>query len=425
MKISTFIVAFVLWALLPVVSFSQEKMNGDSLFFVARQYSVDGKYDEAIRLSEKILEVYPEYYDVRILMARTYAWQNDYENAVKNISQVLEQDPKNYDALNALVDFYFWSGDNRASLTTVDRALVFYPEDASLLVKKAKVQLADNDVKSSRLTIDQLEEIDPENESLPVLKKGAGIRAGNAIRLEHYYDTFNKPYDRKWHMSSLGYGRRTSYGDYYAKVYVGDLIGDGEKLYSDGVGKQFSLECYPKFDDYNSMYVNYAWSPDAVFPKHRAGLEYFHVFRNHFELSGGYRYYNFSKGLSSPVNVNILTGSVGRYMGKYWLSFRPYVVFQDSETSYIFLLNGRYYLPQEESYLGLILSSGVSPDNPFFYTSGEKIPDLQSWRVEAEWKQKLNRFLLFELQAGYENAEYTVGERRTQFSLRSAISFLF
>ncbi|WP_163709231.1 YaiO family outer membrane beta-barrel protein [Mangrovibacterium lignilyticum] len=425
MKKLSLLFLFLLFGILPFSAFAQEKMKADSLYYVARQYSIDGKYDESIQLSEKILEQYPAYYDVRILMARTYAWQNDYESAVKNISQVIEEDPRNYDAYNALVDFYFWSGDNRASLATVDRALEYYPEDANLLTKKAKVQLADDNVSDARHTIDQLEELDPENESLSILKKGAGLLYSNIVRLEHYYDTFNKPYERNWHMSSVGYGRRTSFGDYYAKVYVGDMIQDGESLYSDGVGKQFALECYPKIDDYNSMYVNYAWSPDAIFPQHRAGLEYYHVFRNRIELSAGYRFMNYSKDLPENVNVHIITGSLAKYMGKFWLSFRPYFVFSESESSDVFLLTGRYYLPKDESYLGLMLGTGVSPDNPYFYTSGEAIPDLQSWRVEMEWKQKLSSFLLFELQGGYENAEYTVGERRNQLSLRTSISILF
>lgn len=423
MKIILF-VSFFLLILSPFAAQSQEKMNADSLYFVARQYSVDGKYEQAIELSEKILEQYPAYFDVRILLARTYAWQNDYDNAVKNVSQVLEQDPKNYEALNALVDFYFWSGDNRSARGSVEQALNSYPDDVNLLVKKARIELADNDSDGAKGSIGQIEKLDPMNESLPVLRKGAGMFYTNIIRLEHYYDGFSKPYTRNWQMSSVGYGRRTDYGVYYAKVYFGDLIQSGESLYSDGVGKQFSLECYPKFDKYNSMFVNYAWSPDAVFPRHRVGLEYYRAFRNKMEVSLGYRYLNFH-GDTYDEQVHILTGSFSKYFGKYWASFRPYVVLNGSETSSTWLLTGRYFLPQDESYLGLTVSTGVSPDNPYFYTSGQSVPNLNSWRIEPEWKQKIASWLLFELQLGYENAEYQDGLRRDQYSVRTSLSFLF
>ena len=425
MKRYLLLVFMVMLTCSSVFAQTEEPMNADSLYFVARQYSIDGNYDESIRLSEDILEKYPAYWDVRILLARTYAWQNDFEAAVKNISQVLEQDPKHYDALDALIDFYFWSGDNQASLNTVDQALFYYPDDLNFLVKKAKIQLAYNQETEARQTISLLEELDPKNESLPLLKKGAGLHYSNMIRLEHYLDRYNQPYKRRWHMSSLAYGRRTNAGDYYAKVYVGDLIGEGEKLYSDGVGKQFSLECYPKIDRYNSMYVNYAWSPDALFPRHRIGLEYYRNFHNHVEISLGYRYMNFPVENSDDVNVHIATGSLARYLGKFRVSFRPYIVFSDSTTSYTWQINGRFYLPQEDSYLGVVLSTGVTPDDPYFYTSGQSIPDLNSWRVEMEWKQKLAAFLMLELQGGYENAEYTQGSRRDQFSLRTSVSFLF
>lgn len=423
MKITLF-VSFCLLFIYPFTAQSQEKMNADSLYFVARQYSIDGKYEQAIELSEKILEKYPSYYDVRILMARTYAWQNDYDNAVKNISHVLAEDSRNYEALNALTDFYFWSGDNRNARSSVEQALVYYPEDVNLLVKKARIELADNDSDAARMSIDQIEKLDPMNESLPLLRKGAGMYYSNIIRLEHYYDGFDKPYKRNWQMSSIGYGRRTDFGDYYAKVYVGDLIIPGENLYSNGVGKQLALECYPKIDQFNSMFVNYAWSPDAVFPRHRAGLEYYRGFRNKMEFSLGYRYLNFN-GDTYNKNIHILTGSLSKYIGKFWLSFRPYVVLNDTVTSSTWLLSGRYFLPKEESYIGLTISTGVSPDNPYFYTGGQSVPNLSSWRIEPEWKQKISSWLLFELQVGYENAEYQNNLRRDQFSARTSISFLF
>ncbi len=423
-KIPT-IFTILLLSLMALAVQAQERMNADSLYFVARQYAIDGDYEQSVEISERILEEYPGYYDVRILLARTYAWQNKYEDAIPTVLQVLDEDQKNYDALNALTDFYFWNGDNRASLQTVNKALEYYPEDSKLLVKKAKIQLADNQTDEARETIAALEELDPENESLPLLKKGAGLAYSNMVRLEHYYDTFDKPYNRNWHMSSVAYGRKIKGGDYFARVYWGDLVGDGESLYSDDVGMQFALECYPRIDDYNSMYAAYAYSPDALFPKHRLGLEYYHVFRNRIEISGGYRYMNFSEGLAEAVNVHIATGSIAKYYRKIWVSLRPYIVFDQDETSYIFRLSGRYYLPQEESYLGLTLGTGVSPDNPYFYTGVETIPNLQSFRLEAEWRQKVARYLLFEIQGGFENAEYQNNARRNQLSIRTAIQFMF
>lgn len=419
------IILFVVLLLTAWGGQAQESMNADSLYFVARQYAVDGEYEKSIEISEQILEVYPAYYDVRILMGRTYAWQNKYEQAIPLVLQVLNEDPKNYDALNALADFYFWNGDNRASLQTLNKAIEMNPEDASLLVKKAKVELADNQTDEARATIEALEEIDPNNESLALLKKGTGLSYTNLFRLEHYYDTFDEPYDRNWHMSSVAYGRRINGGDYFARVYWGDMVGAGESLYSDNVGMQFELECYPRIDDYNSMYAAYAYSPDELFPQHRLGLEYYHVFHSRIELSGGYRYLNFNKGLSEAIHVHIATGSIAKYYRSFWFALRPFIVFGEDDTSYIFRLSGRYYLPKEESYLGLTLGTGVSPDNPYFYTGGETIPNLQSFRVEAEWKQKLARHFLFELQGAYENAEYQKSMRRGQFSIRTAIQFQF
>lgn len=416
---------FTLLFVVPAFSQEEIRFNADSLFLVARQKSMDGNYQEAIELTQKILEAYPGYTDARILMARSYAWQKDYPAARETVQPVLGSDPKNYEANSALVDFYLWDDNLKSALNQVNEALSFFPDDVPLLTKKARIQTADSDFKAARQTLGTLEALDPELEDLEQLKKAAGADYQHIIRLEHYFDTFDDPYKRRWHMSSLGYGRRTTFGDFYAKVYWGDMVESGESLFSDQVSTQYALEFYPKIDERNYMFLNYAWSGDDYFPQNRFGIEYWHVFKYEIEASLGYRFMNFPQLGADDLNIHIYTGSLAKYLGKFWFSFRPYFIYDGTDTSSRYMLSARNYLKKDESYLELVLGTGISPDNPYFYTSGQAIPDLSSWRVELEWKQKISNFLLFEIEGGYENAEYQHNQRRDQFSIRTALSFLF
>lgn len=415
----------ILSVFLVVPAFSQDEkpFNADSLFVVARQQAMDGQYAGAIEKSQQILSVYPDYVEVRLLLARIYAWQKEFEPARENIQLILDKEPVHYEANSTLVDFYFWEDNREAALKQVEQALVYYPEDLPLLTQKARILLSDKDYRKAQQVINTLEKLDAEPETLDQLKKAAGLDYSHIVRLEHYFDGFDDPYKRRWHMSSLGYGYHSVWGDFYGKVYVGDMVGSGESLFSDGVSAQYALELYPKIDEKNYMFLNYSWSDGDNFPQNRAGIEFYHVFKYDIEASLGYRYLNFPD--AEDQHIHIYTGSLGKYLRRYWISFRPFIIYDGTDISSRYMLSVRNYLNKEDSYVELVLGTGISPDNPYFYTSGETIPNLSSWRMELEWKQKISDFLIFELEGGYENAEYQNNKRRNQFSVRTAFSFLF
>ncbi len=400
--------------------------NADSLLIVSQQLAWNGEYEESIAISESILDRFPDYKDARLLLSRTLAWSEQYEPAHENLNVLLSEEPDNYELKNLSLDFFMWEEDFDSALEVAEELLDSYPNDTSVLEKKANIYLAEGNEKELRSIIEELEDVDPEG-ALPDELRSSLKYGGkkNIIRLEYYYDTFNKPYSRDWHMSSVGYGRSTSVGDYYAKVYWGDMVEAGESLFSDNISTQYSFEFYPELNENNYMFLNYSFSGDDYFPKNRFGIEYHHVFKRKLDLSLGYRYLQFSKELEDDLKVNIYTGSISYYAGKYWLSARPYIIDDGDDISSQYTLSIRRFLPKDESYLELVLGTGVSPDDPFFYTSGQDIPNLNSWRVELEWKQMLGQKFIMELEGAYENAEYQSGLRRDQYTFRTSLSYLF
>ncbi|MFV0554362.1 MAG: YaiO family outer membrane beta-barrel protein [Mangrovibacterium sp.] len=405
-------------------------INSDSLFIVARTKAANSDFMGARQLANEVLETFPNYTDAQILIARTYAWEEKYDLAHKELDKVLVAESKNYDAIALKTDLYFWEGQYHNCLDAINKALDTYAKDIPLLTKKFKVQVAMKDSRAADETLKLLETLDPENKSIKDEKKKISLSKPyhNIIRVEYDYETFSTPWKRMWTMTGLSYGRHTDkYGDYYANLFMGDLILPGE-AFGEDLGYQLELECYPKIDDQNSLFLAYAYSPSTVFSTHRLGAEYYRSFPDILEASIGYRFMNFSNTEENPVDVNIFTASVAKYLGNYWLSFRPYGIWVSNEEQLkaTYQLIGRRYLERPESFIGLTLGYGISsPDDNFFQNNAGAVPLYQTFNAQAQCKYKISQTLLVDSYLGYENAEYEAGLHRGQITFRIAVSCLF
>jgi YaiO family outer membrane protein len=338
----------------------------------------------------------------------------------------LKKDSSDYEANNALIDFYLWSGDYDAGITAANNALSFYPRDIGLLEKKIKIYMASKNYEEARKTFRGIRKTDPGHQSISELRSSL-YQTGysNIFSVEHSLESFNEPYHRRWHISSFGYGRKTSAGVFYGKIYLGDVVRSGEGLFSNDVSAQYALELYPRINKQNYAFLNYAFSGGSNFPQDRVGVEFYHTFGKAIEGSLGYRYLYFNPDEGDKVHIHIYTGALSSYLGKYWISFRPFIVSDGTDTSHKYSISLRRFLQKEENYLELILGTGTSPDNPAFYTNGENVPKLGSWRAELLWKQRIFNNLIFEIQGGYEKTEYVSDSWRNQLAFRTSLSYVF
>ncbi len=92
-------------------------------------------------------------------------------------------------------------------------------------------------------------------------------------------------------------------------------------------GFQYEIDAYPLIGDRGYAYLNYGYSDDPLFPKHRFGAEIFQGLTGGWEVSAGVRHLQFDE------EVTLFTGSIGKYWGNRWLAFRPYFRSKDGELS--------------------------------------------------------------------------------------------
>lgn len=403
-----------------------EKKRSSEMFQFARKLALDGKRDEARAACKEILMEQPDYYDARILIGRSFAWDGNFEEARKELQLVLDQDFDNKDAILAMIDVEHWAKNLSKAIFYCEYGQSFYPSEEIFMIQKAKLLLEKGEESKSLQSLNELLELHPESEEgRKMLAKYKSARMKHKLIYQHDFERFSKPYLRRWHVSSFQLARRNNWGSVIGKVNLGDLVAKGEEFWSKKVNKQFEVDAYPRISSWNYFYLNYGYSPDNLFPRHRAGAEWYQKLPAAFEVSAGFRYLRF-QGDSGGKNVYIYTGSVGKYYRNYWFSFRTYLSPKNNNVSQSYWLISRRYLRDSENYIGLELGSGVSPDDARGNVSSLATYKYNSYGVKLAYQdQFFSKRLTYLIRMGYENEEFEINNDRNVLTLSVKLSYQF
>ena len=403
----------------------QVKLNADSIFFSARSYALNKNYKKAREKCNEILLSFPDYYDARVLKGRTFAWQHQYDSARFEINKVLEK--VNYsDAIDAIIDVENWSGNNKKALEYCDRGINNFPQTLGFRLKRSKLLIQENDGQAAQREILHILEIDPKNkDARDLLQKVRKITIPNKISIQHSYEQYTEPWTRKWQMVNVDYRRQTKLGSIIGRVYMGDLILEGEKLFEKNVAVQYELEAYPAISDENYLYLDYGYSNGRLFPQNRFGIEYYQKVRHTFELSAGIRFLQFAAGDGPGKKILIYTGTVGKYFRNYWFSFRPYLSERSNGLSQSYYITTRRYLSTRDNYISLELGKGSSPDEPLDYAENFDNYKLNMNKVQLSWQQLFFDRLIFTVLGAYQLEEYQADQFRNNVAFKLQLGYNF
>lgn len=150
----------------------------------------------------------------------------------------------------------------------------------------------------------------------------------------------------------------------------------------------------------------------TLFPKYRAGLEfYFPIFKST-EASIGSRFLK-----STTVNIFIFTGNINTYSKNMWFMFRPFYVIKDTRNSLTTVFVTRYYLKNPINYWGLELFYGNSPDERYSIIQTTEQLLMSNYRVKLEKNTAIFRFHELKLSLGYAYEEFISDNFRNRFSV--------
>lgn len=212
-----------------------------------------------------------------------------------------------------------------------------------------------------------------------------------------------------WRLASVALSRHSAAGTFIVRVnYANRFATDGALV---------EVDAYPRLSDRVYLYLNAGYSNAAIFPEWRAGGEVFTSLPGAWEASAGFRQLQFA---GSPVTL--LTGTVGKYLGNYWLSLRPFLRSKDGGLSASAGLTARRYYEDGDHWVGVRGSYGNSPTDRI---TPDAVGRVHAVSLSVNGSTGLSSQLLATWLLGYDGEELTPGNTRSSTTVSAGLKFVF
>jgi YaiO family outer membrane protein len=390
------------------------QVNTDSIFNSAIINARQGNYDEALEEAGSVLKIYPDRTDILVFVANVYAWKGDYASALNQVEQAYQLNDSSSGLYNTWLNILLWSKDYENVIKIANQAKQnSYTDDYNLVLKKSLAYKAleryDNGIElidSYDNFLDSSAIKNLYNEMLLLNKKKAvsfyyslSLYDDNDIQPQHLaYVDYSFKVKRQTFIPRLNYAYRFDQSDFQIESDFYQILNNGQYLYANfGVGVL-----------------------NELFPKYRAGFEYYFPIAKSMEASLGGRYLN-----SDDYDVVILTGHLSKYFHRVWLSVRPYYVLQETKNTFTYVFNARYYEPNPLNYWGIEFLYGNSPDENFSLLQSSDVYLLKNYRVKIEKNCAVLKFGEIKLTAAYSYEEFQADLFRNKFTLEVLLKHRF
>jgi len=212
-----------------------------------------------------------------------------------------------------------------------------------------------------------------------------------------------------WRLASVSLSRRTTAGSFIARVNYAN------RFATDGV--QIEADAYQRLSKTIYLYLNAGYSGATIFPAWRAGGEAFTSLPNAWEASLGFRQLRFG---GAPVTL--FTGAVGKYLGNYWLSLRPYLRSKSGGLSASAGLTARRYFEDGDHWVGAAASYGSSPTDRI---TPDAVGRTHALSMSLNGSTGLTRRLLATWTLGHDAEELAPGRTRKSVTASAGFKLAF
>lgn len=352
---------------------AKDRHTADSLLVKAQEEAIKGNYAAAVKKADSVFHIYPRSINALVMIAKSYAWQGVYDTAKIYLNLAYKNGPKNESLYDVWLNTLLWNQEYNEVIKKANLAEKNdYGNDYNLAQKRlyAYDALIEYD---SAVSVFEPEEQKALLDSTPLFNAYRDILIKSKKHtITGYYaiDLFGNNDPKPQHLAYIDYGFKIKKNTLIFRLNYANRFG------TDGL--QVEVDYYHLLKKSKYFYFNYGISVmNEVFPKHRAGIEYFFPLKNKFEASVGARYMYFT-----DKHVPILTGHIGKYLNKYWFALRPYYTFDENSISLV--ANIRRFSDISFNYWGLELGYGNSPDERYLLDPTGDYFNLNSYRVKLE-----------------------------------------
>lgn len=372
---------------------SSESLSYDALRNLARS----GQSEKAKKIAQEYLNK-NENTDIRLLLGLMHSWDKEYDQARTQLQTVLRNKPGYTDASLALANIEIYTENYQRALQVINKALEYDPKDKSLLEKRAAI-------------VQDLNEYGLPPGAFNLLGGFGAVTPYAMGKKLHavFIDqdiTYVDDLKQIWKITSIGYERYTSLGPIIFRLNKTDRF--------NALGTQYMVEAYPHLFKGAYMYLGYGYSDTSYLARNYIGFEPFFSLPNAYEFSIGERILQFQDSIT-----HLYTGSIGKYIGNYWFSFRPYFSNSASRSYY---LTARRYFSTPDSYISLTIGGGSGPSN---FDDPEDISDDLSRTVRLNGQVPLTDSLIFNWLLKYSYSHYPNTNIRQETDVAGGLTYLF
>ncbi len=383
--------------------FVEAQVNTDSLYNSAIQDAKGGNYDIALQKADTLLKILPERYDIMVFKANVHAWQNKFKKADEYAEKAYKINPQSEELYDTWLNIMFWSKKHGKLIEIADLAKTNnYPNNYNLVLKKAIALKALHQYNKAINLIDSNKYLLDSSKIEQLYKELQLLNRTNAISLYYSIDLFDDTQFKPHHFAYIDYsakiGRYTIIPrlNYARRFQENDL--------------QLEADLYYRLKNESYIYANYGLGfQKKLFPMHRMGLEYFFPIRKVLDASIGWRYMS-----SLNYNIHILTGHLSKYIGNFWIAYRPFYVLHSQKKTLTSLLEARYYEKNPINYWGIELLYGNMFDEEHFLLQSTDNLLLKKYRIRIKKNIALFKYNELKITAAYSSEEFIADKFRNK-----------
>lgn len=385
-----------------------ESFSRSERFQEARSLALEGDRDQAMALCREILEEDPGDRETKTLLARINAWEGNYPRARELLQEVVEADPEDRDARGALIDVELWSGRPKEAWRVAQEGLDLRPANPNFLVGSARALTKLGLSEKALAAAQEAVAADPQNvRTRDFYRLLLEHTQPNRLSADYRREWFNDSTD-PWEMTTLSYRREFGWGSIIPRLNIARRFNKNDV--------QFELDSYPRVGEKMYAYLNFGVSGEELFPQIRYGAELYRNFPKAWEASLGFRRLEFESG-----GVTIYTGTIARYIGKFWIQFRPQFVTKDSGNSFSGRIQIRRFLNGRYEYIEISGGAGDDLGSDLVDTSS----DLDSSSVRLTYNRRIRDSLVLKTSVGIGRERLSSGSNRDGIFFRLGLDYLF
>ncbi len=401
-----------------IYSYSQQKINTDSLLIKTKEYLKNEDYFKAKKMCYKAINIAPSYLDFHLILGFAHLKTQQIDSSRYYFNHIIIKNPNYTDAYTGLIQLECQEKNYEKALEIVNQSLNIHENDIDLEVKKLELlEITKKDLEKEIYT-KQLKSKYPNNSIIQqkiIDEKSAqqSIRAG----INYNFTFIDRENIGPWQLTSLQFIHELKKISSIFQIHYTD-----RKTNSISVahGTQFELENYFKHNKKNYSYTAISYSNSNAFPKWRFGYSYYQTLFKTWEVDLGFRY----TAIPNNSVLTIVTG-VTKYLGSYWINLRNYLSIIDGKAYPSVNANIRYYFSTKYDYVSALIGYGTSPDERTNIGIFQDRFTFNSYRLQLGYNKLLGKHFLTGVQAGINNQEFFPSKYQNEYNVSVFLHYKF